>query len=87
MHAQLCLTVYEPTDCNLSGSSVHGIVQARILEWVAISYSRDLPDPVVEPASLASPLLASELFTTSTIWKALDYWMTHVLSTKHCSKD
>ena len=29
-----------PTDCSLSGSSVHGIFQARILEWVAISYSR-----------------------------------------------
>ena len=36
--AQLCL--YEPTDCSLPGSSVHGIPQARILEWVAISVFR-----------------------------------------------
>ena len=63
MHAQLCLTVYEPTDCNLSGSSVHGIVQARILEWVAISYSRDLPNPEIEPTSAVSPALAGGFFT------------------------
>ena len=37
---QLCLTLYDPTDCNPPGSSVHGIVQARILERVAISSSR-----------------------------------------------
>ena len=35
-----CLTFYNPTDCSPSGSSVHGILQARILEWVAISSSR-----------------------------------------------
>ena len=34
--AQLCLTVCEPMDCSLPGSSVHGIFQARVLEWVAI---------------------------------------------------
>ena len=34
-----------PMDCSLPGSSVHGVSQARILEWVAISFSRDLPDP------------------------------------------
>ena len=38
--AQLCLTLCDPVDCNLPGSSVHGILQARILEWVAISFSR-----------------------------------------------
>ena len=35
------------------GSSVHGISQARILEWVAISFSKDLPDPGIKPASAA----------------------------------
>ena len=38
--AQLYLTLCDPMDCNLPGSSVHGILQARVLEWVAISFSR-----------------------------------------------
>ena len=38
--AQLYLTLFDPLDCNLPGSSVHGTLQARILEWVAISFSR-----------------------------------------------
>ena len=38
----LCLTLYDPMDCSPPGSSVHGILQARILEWVATSYSRGL---------------------------------------------
>ena len=39
-HAQLCLTLCDPMDCSPPGSSVHGISQASILEWVAISFSR-----------------------------------------------
>ena len=38
--AQSCLTLCNLMDCNPPGSSVHGILQARILEWVAISISR-----------------------------------------------
>ena len=38
--AQSCLTLYDPMDCSLPGSSVHGVLQARILEWVAIPFSR-----------------------------------------------
>ena len=38
--SQSCLTLCDPKDCSLPGSSVHGILQARILEWVAISFSR-----------------------------------------------
>ena len=37
---QLCLTFCDPMDCSLPGSSIHGIFQARILEWFAISFSR-----------------------------------------------
>ncbi|CAN0514516.1 unnamed protein product [Rangifer tarandus platyrhynchus] len=37
---QACLTLWDPMDCSPPGSSVHGILQARILEWVAISSSR-----------------------------------------------
>ena len=39
--AQLCVTLCDPVDCSSLGSSVHGILQARILEWVAIPFSRD----------------------------------------------
>ena len=38
--AQSCPTLCDPTDCSLPGSSVHGILQTRILEWVAIPFSR-----------------------------------------------
>ena len=37
--AQSCLTLSDPMDCSLLGSSVHGIFQARVLEWVAIAFS------------------------------------------------
>ena len=47
------MTLCDPTDCSLPGSIVHEIFQARILERVAISYSGDLPDPGIEPASPA----------------------------------
>ena len=38
--AQSCLTLCDPMDCGLPGSSIHGIFQERVLEWVAISFSR-----------------------------------------------
>ena len=38
--AQSCLILCNPRDCSLSGSSVHGIFQARVLEWIGISFSR-----------------------------------------------
>ena len=49
-------------DCSPPGSSVHGILQARILEWVVISFSRHLPDPGIEPRSptLQADALPSE---------------------------
>ena len=43
--AQSCPTLCDPMDCSLPGSSVHGIFQARVLEWVAISFSRDSSRP------------------------------------------
>ena len=51
-------------DCSLLGSSVRGILQGRILELVAISYSGDLPNPGTEPVPLESPDLAGGFFTT-----------------------
>ena len=52
--AQSYLTLCDPMDCSPPGSSVHGILQAGTLEWVAISSSRDLPDPGIEPRSPVS---------------------------------
>ena len=43
--AQTCPTHCDPKDCSLPGSSIHGILQARILEWVAISFSRGSSRP------------------------------------------
>ena len=43
--AQLCLTVCNPMDCSPPGSSVHGTLQAKILEWVATSFSRGCSQP------------------------------------------
>ena len=42
---QLCLTLCDPMDCNQAGSSAHGILQARILEWGAISFSGGSSQP------------------------------------------
>ena len=41
--AKSCLTLTDPMDCSLPGSSVHGIFQARVLEWVAIAFSGLMP--------------------------------------------
>ena len=48
-------------DCSPPDSSVHGISQARILEWVAIAFSGDLPNPEIKPRC---PALAGGFFTT-----------------------
>ena len=43
--AQLCLTLFDPMDCSPLGCSVHGLSQARILEWVAVPFSRGSSQP------------------------------------------
>ena len=63
-------TLCDPIECSLPGSSVRGILQARILEWVAMPSSRDLPYPGIELVSLMSPALAGGFFTTSATWEA-----------------
>ena len=57
--SQSCPTLCNLVDCTVPGFYVHGIFQARVLEWVAIS--GDLPDPGIEPESAA---LAGGFFTT-----------------------
>ena len=53
---QSCLTLCDLTDCSPPGSSVHGTLQARILEWVAISFQG-------EPVYPLAPALAGGIFT------------------------
>ena len=64
---QLC----DPMDRSLPGSSVHGISQARILKWVAISFSRGSSQPRDQTKSPVSPSLAGRFFTTETPGKPL----------------
>ena len=63
--------LYDLMNHSLSGSSVHGILQARILEWLSCPPPGDLPNPNIEPKSLTSPELADGFFTTSITWEAL----------------
>ena len=51
--AQSCPSLCDPMDCSPSGSSVRGILQTRILEWVAIPPPGSLPDPAIKPKSPA----------------------------------
>jgi len=51
--SHLVVSDCDPMDCSLPGSSVHGLLQARMLEWIAISFFRDLPNPGIKPRSPA----------------------------------
>ena len=65
---QSCLTLCDPKDCSPPGSSVHGILQARILQWVAMPSSRGIfPTQASNPESPTSPALVNGFFTTSTM--------------------
>ena len=72
---QSCLTLCDPMDSSPPGSSAHGILQARILEWVAVSFFRDLPDAGTKPAS---PALAGGFFTTEPHTHTHTHTHTHV---------
>ena len=60
--AQSCPTICDPRDCSPPGSSVHGSLQARILEWIAISFSRasSQPEDPTRILSLMSPALQAD---------------------------
>ena len=66
---KLCLTLCYPMDCSPQGFSVHMILQARILEWVALSPPGDLPDPGIELASPVSPALWEASLHTEALGK------------------
>ena len=60
---QSCPTLCDPMDCSPTSSSFHRLLQARILEWVAIPFSRGSSWPRIELVSLTSPVLAGGFFT------------------------
>ena len=65
-----CPSPCDPMDHSPPGSSVHQILQARILKWVACPSLGDFPNPGIEPMSLTFPALAGKFFTTSATWEA-----------------
>ena len=72
MHAQSLVLSNFLRPCGLyPGSSVHGILQARILEWVAMLSCRDLPDLEIKPMSPVPPALQAD-FTTEPLGKPLE---------------
>ena len=71
-HVRLC----DSMDCSPPGSSVHGISQARILEWVTISAPGNLPDPGTEPESFA---LSDGFFTPLPPEKPVEHLAQHYL--------
>ena len=58
----------DPMGCGPPGSSVHGVLQARILEWAAVSFSSGPSQPRIGPASLTSPALAGRFLITRATW-------------------
>ena len=65
--AKLCPTPCDPMHCSAPGSSVHGLLQARVLEWVAIPFSRGSSQP--RDGSQVS-CIAGRFFTVSASWEA-----------------
>ena len=87
---QLCLTLWDPMDYSLPGSSVHGIFQTRILEWLLCPSPGDFPDPGIEPLALMSLALAGGFFffffftTSATCWKgSYDQPGQHIKKQRH----
>ena len=66
--SQSCLTLCDPMDCSRLGSSVHGILEARILEWIDVPSSKGSSEPGIKPTPLSSPTLAGGFFATSATW-------------------
>ena len=96
MLLQSCLTFCDPMDHSLPGSSVHGILLARILEWVAISFSHAWEWKVKEKSLSCAPLFATPWtaayeaspsmgFSRQEYWSGVPLPSPHIL-VKYCSK-
>ena len=68
---QSCPALCEPMACSPPGSSIHGILQARVLEWIAMLFSRGSSQPRYWTHVSLSPALAGRFFPISTTWEAL----------------
>ena len=74
MSLQLCLTFCDAMDCSPPVSSVNGILQAKILEWVCHALLQGIfPTQGLNPYLLHLPALASRFFTTNATWEAHTY--------------
>ena len=85
--AQSSLTLHDPMDCSLPGSSAHGIFQARVLEWGAIAFSIRIPLRVCQNADECSKFLIPSiwdeawefaLLTSSQVRMMLLVWIPHL---------
>ena len=70
VHAQSCPTLCDPLNCSLPGSSIHGILQARILEWVAISFSRGSSWPRDSTCISCSSCIGNKILYHWATWEA-----------------
>ena len=66
---QSCLTLSNAMDCSLPGSSVHGIFQARVLEWAASAFSGIYPEETKIERETCILLFIAALFTIARTWK------------------
>ena len=69
-------TLWDPIDHSSPGSSVHGILQARILEWLVMPSSRGSSQPRDQTRVSFISWIADRFFTTSTTWEAPNHWTT-----------
>ena len=74
--AQSCPTLWDPMNCSPPGSSVHGILQARIMEWVATAFSRGSSRPRDQ---IQVSHIAGRFFT---IWATRETWLTRGTNSK-----
>ena len=81
--AQSCPILCDPImDCSPPGSSVHGIFQARLLEWLPFPNPEHIPGPRIEPMSFVSLALAGKFFTTAPPGKYSEKY----LASSNCNK-
>ena len=69
-----CLSLCDSMDSNLPGSSVYGIFQARILEWVPFPSPGDLPHPGIEPVSPVSSTVQADSLSAEHIGEVCDQY-------------